>query len=238
MLSGEGARQYGGRWNSPGLAAVYLGDSLALAAMELLVHLRNVDVLRTYRTLPVHVPEEVLMHIDPGELPTGWESGARATTGTGGSRTAAPSDRGPTGPLSVAIRASRTRRSVAFAGTQRGDRWREQLHSQPGPWRHASHPDRTDLFRYQAAMSDLRFDPRLGSAPAVAIRGVGKLATHLARAVAPSEQTLMIHSIQRRRRTLAGRGRGQGAFADRGDRGGFQRARRLRTRCRFLPAVA
>ena len=33
MLSGEGARQYGGRWNSPGSAAVYLGDSLALAAM-------------------------------------------------------------------------------------------------------------------------------------------------------------------------------------------------------------
>ena len=80
MLSGEGARRYGGRWNSPGLSTVYLGDSLALAAMELLVHLRNVDALRTYRKLPVYIPDEVVMHIDPGELPPGWEAGSRTTT--------------------------------------------------------------------------------------------------------------------------------------------------------------
>ena len=32
-MSGEGARRYGGRWNSIGRAVVYLGDSLALAGM-------------------------------------------------------------------------------------------------------------------------------------------------------------------------------------------------------------
>ena len=80
MLSGEGARRYGGRWNSPGRPAVYLGDSLALAAMELLVHLGTVDVLETYRKMPVYVSEELVMHIEPGELPPGWETGSRTTT--------------------------------------------------------------------------------------------------------------------------------------------------------------
>ena len=80
MLSGEGARLYGGRWNSPGRPAVYLGDSLALAGMELLVHLGDADVLKTYRKMPVYIPEDTMMHIDPGELPQDWQTGARTAT--------------------------------------------------------------------------------------------------------------------------------------------------------------
>ena len=38
-LSGEGARLFGGRWNSPGRPVVYLADHPALAALEVLVHL-------------------------------------------------------------------------------------------------------------------------------------------------------------------------------------------------------
>jgi RES domain-containing protein len=38
-LDGEGARLWGGRWNSPGRAMVYCASSLALAALEVLVHL-------------------------------------------------------------------------------------------------------------------------------------------------------------------------------------------------------
>lgn len=38
-FSGEGAAKYGGRWNSPGRRVVYLADSRALAALEMLVHL-------------------------------------------------------------------------------------------------------------------------------------------------------------------------------------------------------
>lgn len=86
MLSGEGARRFGGRWNSPGRAAVYLGDSLALAAMELLIHLGNLDVLRTYRKMPVYIPDELVMHIDPDDLPAAWETGSRATTRMVGDR--------------------------------------------------------------------------------------------------------------------------------------------------------
>lgn len=38
-FSGEGARLYGGRWNSPGVRIVYTSTSLALAAVESFVHL-------------------------------------------------------------------------------------------------------------------------------------------------------------------------------------------------------
>ena len=85
-MSGEGARLYGGRWNSPGVRAVYLGDSLALASMELLVHLGDLDVLRTYRKLPVTIPEELVMHIDPVALPVGWETSPHTVTRAIGDR--------------------------------------------------------------------------------------------------------------------------------------------------------
>jgi RES domain-containing protein len=38
-LHGEGARRYGGRWNSPGRPLVYLAEHPALAALEVRVHL-------------------------------------------------------------------------------------------------------------------------------------------------------------------------------------------------------
>ena len=39
VLSGEGARLYGGRWNRPGAAVVYASESRALAVLETFVHL-------------------------------------------------------------------------------------------------------------------------------------------------------------------------------------------------------
>ena len=38
-LTGEGARRFGGRWNSPGRKVVYLAEHAALAALEVRVHL-------------------------------------------------------------------------------------------------------------------------------------------------------------------------------------------------------
>lgn len=38
-FSGEGARLVGGRWNSMGVPMAYASDSLALAALELFVHI-------------------------------------------------------------------------------------------------------------------------------------------------------------------------------------------------------
>jgi RES domain-containing protein len=48
-FDGEGARLYGGRWNSPGRAAVYLADSRALAALEALVYHASAPRIRYVR---------------------------------------------------------------------------------------------------------------------------------------------------------------------------------------------
>ena len=46
--SGEGARLYGGRWNSPGTAVVYLAGSVSLAMLEVLVHTEDAALLESY----------------------------------------------------------------------------------------------------------------------------------------------------------------------------------------------
>jgi RES domain-containing protein len=40
-----GAKLYGGRWNSPGYEMLYASSTLALACLEVLVHIRNVGLI-------------------------------------------------------------------------------------------------------------------------------------------------------------------------------------------------
>lgn len=47
-FDGEGARLYGGRWNSKGVPVVYTSDSLALCSLEILVHLPSYTLLADY----------------------------------------------------------------------------------------------------------------------------------------------------------------------------------------------
>ena len=72
MISGEGAFLYGGRWNSPGGRVIYLGSSIAQAAMELLVHLGRADVLKTYCKMPISFKESFLEQVDINDLPEDW----------------------------------------------------------------------------------------------------------------------------------------------------------------------
>ena len=78
-LSGEGARKFGGRWNSPGKALVYLGGSRALSALELLVHLPSpLSRAKSFRLIEVKIPKEMLvtypMRILKGEWRTSTTS--------------------------------------------------------------------------------------------------------------------------------------------------------------------
>ena len=73
-FSGEGARRYGGRWNSPGVPVVYLSQSLALAALEVLVHLQSRDVLASYVAYRVEFDHRLARAIDPASLPVGWNT--------------------------------------------------------------------------------------------------------------------------------------------------------------------
>ena len=68
MLSGEGAREWGGRFNSPGVRAVYCASTLSLAVLEILVHAQRVAILPEYRFLEVEVPDEAIEILQDADI--------------------------------------------------------------------------------------------------------------------------------------------------------------------------
>ncbi len=71
-LDGEGARLYGGRWNSPGVAAVYLAESRALAALEILVHAPRQALLLNWIVIELEVPDSLINTAPISKLPAEW----------------------------------------------------------------------------------------------------------------------------------------------------------------------
>lgn len=70
-FDGEGARLYGGRWNSPGTPLVYTSDSLALCCLEIFVHLPSYELLYDYVYMQVSFDAEL---VEDAQLAVGWES--------------------------------------------------------------------------------------------------------------------------------------------------------------------
>lgn len=73
-FSGEGARLYGGRWNSPGTRMVYTAASISLATLELLVHLDNTAPLPSYSICPVDIGPALIETLPAARLPSDWHS--------------------------------------------------------------------------------------------------------------------------------------------------------------------
>jgi len=73
-FDGEGAKRYGGRWNSPGLPVVYTAGSQALAALEMLVHLGTSTVLPAYVSIACAFDESIVLRLDRQRLPRSWRS--------------------------------------------------------------------------------------------------------------------------------------------------------------------
>jgi len=73
-FEGEGARLYGGRWNSRGLPVVYTAASPALAALELLVHLGSSNALAAYVAIRCRFHEHMVLRLDRQRLPDKWRS--------------------------------------------------------------------------------------------------------------------------------------------------------------------
>ncbi|HEY1173823.1 MAG TPA: RES family NAD+ phosphorylase [Verrucomicrobiae bacterium] len=75
-FSGEGARLYGGRWNSPGIRVVYTAESRALAALEMLVHLSSEQVLhQQYSLIPIRFPSNLAKRLEElQKLPANWNA--------------------------------------------------------------------------------------------------------------------------------------------------------------------
>lgn len=69
-FSGEGARLYGGRWNSPGVTVVYTSSTIALAVLEWRAHLTQ------WPAPPVMIIEIQFgpaLVLTPAELPHNWK---------------------------------------------------------------------------------------------------------------------------------------------------------------------
>jgi RES domain-containing protein len=73
-FSGDGARLYGGRWNSPGVPVVYVAESQSLAVLEVLVHLDAPALLEKYVFLEVDFDASLVIDLDRSSLPKNWQS--------------------------------------------------------------------------------------------------------------------------------------------------------------------
>jgi RES domain-containing protein len=73
-FDGQGAKDYGGRWNPVGTAVVYTSSSLALAALETLVHLGVRKSPSAYVSIPANIPSTVAMTLlDLNDLSNDWK---------------------------------------------------------------------------------------------------------------------------------------------------------------------
>lgn len=70
-FDGEGARLFGGRWNSRGTRMVYTSITLSLAALETLVHL-NPPVAFKYVAIPIEFDEALVETVAAMDLPADW----------------------------------------------------------------------------------------------------------------------------------------------------------------------
>jgi RES domain-containing protein len=73
-FDGEGARGYGGRWNSRGTRVVYTSSSAALAALELLVRIGREEPLRRYVLFACTFEDSQVENTNPAKLPHNWRA--------------------------------------------------------------------------------------------------------------------------------------------------------------------
>ena len=71
-FTGEGARRFGGRWNSKGNSVIYTSQSPSLAILEILVHLQSHEILEDYLLGSVSFDEASVETLPPGKLPAAW----------------------------------------------------------------------------------------------------------------------------------------------------------------------
>lgn len=72
-LSGTGAFKAGGRWNNPGVFALYTSESRALALLELMVHADESDLPPDLYIISLSIDNDISIEtIHDKELPEDW----------------------------------------------------------------------------------------------------------------------------------------------------------------------
>lgn len=135
-FSGEGARLFGGRWNSVGVPVVYTTGTLSLAILEMLVHLNAAELLKRYVVFEVGFDERLLTAVDVEKLSKSWR---KSPAGVGTQRVG---DAWVAGGKSAVLR-------VPSAVV-------------PSEWNYVLNPGHRDFGGISmGAAQALRFDPRL-----------------------------------------------------------------------------
>ena len=71
-FDGEGARIYGGRWNSVGVPMVYASEHQSLAALEVRVHIDRTRMRKLYKCFAFQFDEQLMEGFRVGALPKDW----------------------------------------------------------------------------------------------------------------------------------------------------------------------
>lgn len=74
VLSGEGARLFGGRWNSKGKSAVYTSLTISLSLLELLIHAVSYDEILINHLAVIEIPDDSVSEISTAQLKTTWQN--------------------------------------------------------------------------------------------------------------------------------------------------------------------
>jgi len=72
-ISGEGAKRYGGRWNSKGKAVVYTSTSISLSLLELLIHSVSYDEIKANELMIIYTNIDQLKQLTAAQLKISWK---------------------------------------------------------------------------------------------------------------------------------------------------------------------
>ena len=82
-LDGEGAKKYGGRWNSKGFPIVYTSLSISLALVELLVHCASINQLQINHLAVIEVPSNLERELIATSLQSNWRQDLKYSRSVG-----------------------------------------------------------------------------------------------------------------------------------------------------------
>jgi len=73
-FSGEGARRFGGRWNSPGTPIVYTSAHLSLAGLETLVHVQPLTPRDAFIVFRLEWEDRLMEILPESAWPPSWQA--------------------------------------------------------------------------------------------------------------------------------------------------------------------
>jgi RES domain-containing protein len=72
-FDGEGARKFGGRFNSVGVPVIYTAATRSLAILEMMVHIGDEKILPSYSLCSIEFDAALVEKLELSDLPANWQ---------------------------------------------------------------------------------------------------------------------------------------------------------------------